>query len=68
MSLPSLLTSKEFAAYLKLKENGKKTVEKWARAGKLKNIAIPMGTGRRTHWVFPEDKVIQFIERGGMRR
>jgi excisionase family DNA binding protein len=67
MSLPTLLTSVEVASYLKLKNperTGVKTVEKWARTGRLKGIAIKVGD----YWRFREDRVERLIEQGGIRR
>lgn len=65
MNLSPLLTAKEFAKVLRLKEkSGWQTILSWSRAGKLKGVAVRVGDA----WRFPEDKVQKFIDRGGMLR
>lgn len=62
--LPTLITDREFAEILRLsKENGWRTVQNWARSGKLKGLAIRAGD----QWRFCEDAVLAWIQRGGMR-
>lgn len=64
MSLPTLITDREFADFLRLsKSNGWRTIQGWARSGKLKGIAIRIGD----QWRFRQDKVGEWIQHGGMK-
>lgn len=64
MTLPSLITDREFAAMLKLsKEHGWRTIQILARSGKLKGLTVRIGN----RWRFREDKVAAWIARGGMQ-
>lgn len=65
MNLPTLITDREFADLLRLsKVNGWRSVQTWARAGKFKGMAIRVGD----QWRFREDRVVSWIEKGGMSR